>query len=134
MPSVHPSQGRRRGRPTRTASRTLDRTDDLVADHERKLRVGELAVHDVQVGAAHAAHVDTDEHLARSRLRLRQLSQRSRLEAPPTTSRARTEYTTTISVTRQAPLREQVRDGIRGLARERTAECAQRLAGRPRRG
>ena len=54
--------------PTRVAGREAlpaldDPPDDLVAGDERKLRVGQLAVHDVEVGAADAAHVHVDEHL-----------------------------------------------------------------------
>jgi hypothetical protein len=37
-----------------------------VAGHQRPLRVGQLAVHDVQVGAADAAGVDANEDLIRA--------------------------------------------------------------------
>ena len=40
-------------------------SDDLVPEHERELRIGELAVEDVQVGTADAAGLDAQEHLAR---------------------------------------------------------------------
>ena len=43
----------------------LDRADDLVAEDERQCRVGQLAVDDVQVGAADAAGPHPDQHLAR---------------------------------------------------------------------
>src|SRR5437879_8704160 len=42
----------------------LDPTDDHVADHERELGLAQLAVHDVEVRAAHGADRDTDEDLA----------------------------------------------------------------------
>ena len=38
--------------------------DDLVARDHGQLRAAHLAVADVQVGAAHAAGVDLDEHVA----------------------------------------------------------------------
>jgi len=44
-----------------------------VARHERQCRVRQLAVDDVEVGAADAARVDLEEHLVRARPRLRQL-------------------------------------------------------------
>jgi len=40
--------------------------DDLVAGHDRQSRVLELAVHNMEVGAAHAACGDLDQHLAPS--------------------------------------------------------------------
>jgi hypothetical protein len=42
--------------------------DDLVARNERKLRPVELAVDDVQIGPAHAAHAHAEQHLPGSRL------------------------------------------------------------------
>jgi hypothetical protein len=47
--------------------------DDLMPDHQRKLRVGQLAVDHVQVGAADAADVNLDEKLARAGRRLWQV-------------------------------------------------------------
>ena len=47
--------------------------DDLVAWNERQLGLGELSVHDVQVGAAHAAGRDCHEDLALGRLRIGQV-------------------------------------------------------------
>src|SRR5205823_6081720 len=44
------------------AARLVD-PDDLVPGDERELRVGKLAVHDVEVGAADPAGVDADEKL-----------------------------------------------------------------------
>ena len=41
-----------------------DATDDLMSEHERKLRLGQLAVDDVKIGAAHAARLDVDPDLA----------------------------------------------------------------------
>jgi hypothetical protein len=45
--------------------------DDLVAEDERQLRVGQLAVEDVEVGATDAAGADANRHLARPGLGLR---------------------------------------------------------------
>ena len=59
-------------------SATLDRADDLVPDDERELRIGKLAVDDVQVGPADPADVHTDEHLSRAGLRLGELSRAQR--------------------------------------------------------
>ena len=44
-----------------------------MAEHERELRVGKLAVEDVQVGAADPAGLDPDPELPRSGLGLGQL-------------------------------------------------------------
>ena len=46
-------------------SRALHRGDDLVPEDERELRRRQLAVDDVQVGAADAARPDPQQHLAR---------------------------------------------------------------------
>ena len=46
----------------------LGLADDLVAGHERQLRTRELAVDDVQVGAADAAGADAEQQLPRRRL------------------------------------------------------------------
>ena len=56
---------RRPGRRRRSARRPPAPCHDLVAGHERQLRVGQLAVDDVQVGAADAAGAHLEEHLAR---------------------------------------------------------------------
>jgi len=39
-----------------------------VAGHERELRIGKLAVDDVQVGSADGARLDADAQLSRPRL------------------------------------------------------------------
>jgi hypothetical protein len=57
-----------------------DRADDLVAEHERQLRMRELAVIDVQIGAADAAGVNGDQDLALPRRRARDAA---RGELPP---------------------------------------------------
>ena len=44
-----------------------DSSDDLVAEHERQLRVRQLAVEDVEVGPADAAGLHPDEQLPRPR-------------------------------------------------------------------
>src|SRR5207248_2563654 len=50
-----------------------DRSDDLVAEHERQLRLVEVAVRDVEVGAADTAGVNAQAHLAGPRRRLLEL-------------------------------------------------------------
>src|SRR5207248_1093022 len=52
---------------------------DHVSEHERELRPRELAVDDVQVGAADGAGLDPEEKLARAGLRLRDLRCAQRL-------------------------------------------------------
>ena len=47
--------------------------DDLVAQHERELGLGQLAVDDVQVGPAYAAGGNRDEHLTGTGLRIREM-------------------------------------------------------------
>ena len=49
------------------------RPDNLVAWNERQLGLSQLSVHDVQVGAAHAAGRDCHEDLALGRLRVGQV-------------------------------------------------------------
>jgi CheY-like chemotaxis protein len=44
-----------------------DGADDLVAEHERQAGVGELAVRDVEIGAADPAGGDAEQELARTR-------------------------------------------------------------------
>src|SRR5262249_15058372 len=53
-----------------------DGTDDLVAGDERELRIGQLAVEDVQVRAADRAGVHAQEDLSRPGPGLAQLTQR----------------------------------------------------------
>ena len=50
--------------PLRSRARRVHDTHDLVAGHDRPAEVGQLAVDDVQVGAAHAARADAQPHLA----------------------------------------------------------------------
>src|SRR2546427_354769 len=45
---------------------------DLVAEHEGQLGVRQLAIGNVEIGAAHATGTDLDQELAGSRLRYRQ--------------------------------------------------------------
>ena len=60
--------------PAAKRSPPLDhRSDDLMPGDERQLGVGQLAVHDVQVGPADAARGDPDEDLVLGRLRLGEL-------------------------------------------------------------
>jgi hypothetical protein len=47
--------------------------DDLMAEYERQLRVGQLTVDDVEIGTADAAGCHPDEHLARRRVRHRKI-------------------------------------------------------------
>ena len=60
---------RARARRRRSPAVAVRLADDLVAENERQLRVGELAVDDVQVGAADAAGAHAEQHLARARAR-----------------------------------------------------------------
>jgi len=52
--------------------------DDLMPGHDRKLRIGQFAIHDMQIGAADTASFDGDEDLAGARLRNRPLAQHQR--------------------------------------------------------
>jgi hypothetical protein len=63
----------------RILSTTHDGADDLVPQDQRQLRLGQLAVHDVQVGAADAAGSDLDQDLARARLGVRDVRRAQRL-------------------------------------------------------
>ena len=77
-------------RRARSAAARRPLADDLVAGHERQLRVRQLAVDDVQIGAAHAAGVDAHQHLPRPRLGNRQLGENAAAGRPPRgASRAR---------------------------------------------
>src|SRR5690242_10943502 len=53
-----------------------------MAEHERKLRMRELAIEHMEVGAAHAASGDLDEDLVGARLGHRQLRRAERLARP----------------------------------------------------
>src|SRR6516165_11225358 len=57
----------------------VDSPDDFVAGDNRKLRIWQLAVDDVKIGAAHAAGGDANPYLPRSRLGIRPLDQLERL-------------------------------------------------------
>jgi hypothetical protein len=56
-----------------------DAADDLVAGDHRQPRVGELAVDQVQIGAAHAAGLHPQQHLATAGARHRPALQAQRL-------------------------------------------------------
>src|SRR5207247_3676880 len=47
--------------------------DDLMPEYQRQLRVGKLAVDNMQIGSAHRAGAHRDQQLLRSRTRRRQL-------------------------------------------------------------
>jgi hypothetical protein len=51
-------------------------------EHERKLRLGQVAVDDVEIGAADAAGEDANGDLARPGLRLWHVAQLERLALP----------------------------------------------------
>jgi hypothetical protein len=77
------------GRPRRRASAVPgmwalgdDRAHDLVSEDERELGLGQLAVDDVQVGAADPAGLDCEQQLPGSRDRFGQLGERQRLARP----------------------------------------------------
>ena len=59
--------------------------DDLVPEDERELRVGQLAVDDVEVGAADAARQHPDAQLSRAGLGKRQVLEDKRLARPLST-------------------------------------------------
>ena len=59
-----------------------DRADDLVPRHERQLRLCQLAVDDVQIGATDAAGVDVEPNLAGPGLRIWQLELLERCPGP----------------------------------------------------
>ena len=61
------------------ASERLDDAHDLVARHDRQMDVGQLAVDDVQIGAADAAGLDAHADLARAGQRIGPLFKRERL-------------------------------------------------------
>jgi hypothetical protein len=64
--------------PVHAATGLRHLADDLVARDERQLRVGQLAIDHVQVGAAHRAGLDPEEDLPGARLRHRQLGKAQR--------------------------------------------------------
>src|SRR5438093_3140662 len=53
----------------------VDHARDLMARNERQLRLRELAVHDVKVGATHGTRFDPNQDLALFRLRLRDIDE-----------------------------------------------------------
>ncbi len=55
-----------------------DDADDLMAEHEGQLGMGQFAVEDVQVGATDAARTNLQEHLPVARLRHGQLGRHER--------------------------------------------------------
>jgi len=56
------------GKKNLTQDLVIHGPDHLVARDQWKLRVGQVAIHHVQIGAADAAGPDPDQHLARPRL------------------------------------------------------------------
>jgi len=56
----------------------VDASDDLVAGHGVGPVHGEVALDEVEVGAAHPADRDADAHLATARFRLGQVGERER--------------------------------------------------------
>ena len=62
--------------------RPQDPADNLVAGHDRRPHVGQLAVDDVQVGAADAAGFDPDQQLRRPWFRVGALLHNQRLADP----------------------------------------------------
>ena len=65
--AVSPAEPRHANTGARLVSRASleNLADDLMPEHERKLRLGEVAVDDVQVGAAHTARANPKHDLAR---------------------------------------------------------------------
>ncbi len=58
--------------PFHTGAKCIDPPDDFVARNDRHMRVWQLAVHDVQIRAAHTASAHLHANLARPRLPVRQ--------------------------------------------------------------
>ncbi len=56
-----------------------DRSDDLVAGNDSRMARRQVALGDVEVGAANAAGLDTDENLARARFGVRKLDRAQRI-------------------------------------------------------
>ena len=65
--------------PGGSRARPLDSAHDLVADHKRQLGICELAINDVEVGAAHGTGGDPDQDFLRSWLRIGQRHEPQRL-------------------------------------------------------
>ena len=65
------------------APHSVDPPDDLVTGNDRKLRVGELAVNDVQIGAADAAGGNQHPDLPWAGLGIRHGGEHQRLARPP---------------------------------------------------
>ena len=61
----------------------LDAADDLVPRHDRQLGIGQLAVDDMQVGAAYAAGLDPNPNLPRSGRRIGPLLHHQPFAGPP---------------------------------------------------
>ncbi len=64
-------------------ARRLDAADNLVPRHDRQLGIGQLAVNDMQVGAAYAAGFDPNPNLPRSGRRIGPLLHRQPFAGPP---------------------------------------------------
>ncbi len=58
MKPSHGTPTRCRGEALDLRAERLDAADDLMPEDERQLRLGQLAVDDVEIGAAHAARRD----------------------------------------------------------------------------
>jgi hypothetical protein len=56
----------------------IDAAHDLVAWHDRQLGIGQVAVHDVEVGPAHGASLDADTKLVGLRQQLGPVLQNER--------------------------------------------------------
>ncbi len=86
-----PSQGtptRSPGASATPAPDRLDPADDLVTRDDRQLRIGQLAVDDVQVGAADAAGLDAQPDLPGAGIRIGPILEREPLAGPPQHHRA----------------------------------------------
>ena len=83
-------------------SERLDVPDHLVAGHDRQVRQLEVPLDDVQVGAAAAARVDPDAHLAGAGLGIGTLDQ---LERPAGDRCRRPEYLRPHPASSRSPVR-----------------------------
>jgi hypothetical protein len=69
----------RGGKPRAFGAASNDRSDDLMAGDDPRMARRQVALGDVEVGAANAAGLDTDENLARAGFGFRKLDRAQRI-------------------------------------------------------
>jgi hypothetical protein len=70
------------GKGVDSRSKSVDGADDLMSEDERELRLRELAVDDVQIGAADGARLHANPKLAGCRFGARKLGRHKRRSGP----------------------------------------------------